>query len=141
MSSLFDPIIVGDIPLANRIVMAPLTRNRAVEGLQPGPLTVEYYRQRASAGLIIAEASQISPMAQGYLATPGIYTTGQVAAWRKVIRIASDKSATSALSLTTRHFCSLQSAHCECRHCCQNCIRRSRPKRSSFCSKASISAR
>ncbi|WP_153130438.1 alkene reductase [Dechloromonas hortensis] len=84
MSSLFDPINVGDIPLANRIVMAPLTRNRAVEGLQPGPLTVEYYRQRASAGLIIAEASQISPMAQGYLDTPGIYTTGQVAAWRKV---------------------------------------------------------
>ncbi|KXB31226.1 alkene reductase, partial [Dechloromonas denitrificans] len=84
MSSLFDPIKVGDIPLANRIVMAPLTRNRAVEGLQPGPLTVEYYRQRASAGLIIAEASQISPMAQGYLDTPGIYTTGQVAAWRKV---------------------------------------------------------
>lgn len=84
MSSLFDPIKVGDIPLANRIVMAPLTRNRAVEGLQPGPLTVEYYRQRASAGLIIAEASQISQMAQGYLDTPGIYTTGQVAAWRKV---------------------------------------------------------
>ena len=84
MSSLFDPIKVGDIPLANRIVMAPLTRNRAVEGLQPGPLTVEYYRQRASAGLIIAEASQISPMAQGYLDTPGIYTSGQVAAWRKV---------------------------------------------------------
>lgn len=84
MSSLFDPIKVGDIQLANRIVMAPLTRNRAVDGLQPGPLTVEYYRQRASAGLIIAEASQISPMAQGYLDTPGIYNTAQVAAWRKV---------------------------------------------------------
>jgi N-ethylmaleimide reductase len=83
MASLFDPIQLGDIPLANRIVMAPLTRNRAV-GQLPGVLTVEYYRQRASAGLIIAEASQISPMAQGYLDTPGIYTAEQVAAWRKV---------------------------------------------------------
>ncbi|MGE5492882.1 MAG: alkene reductase [Actinomycetota bacterium] len=81
---MFDPIKIGDIELANRIVMAPLTRNRAVEGNCPGPLTVEYYRQRASAGLIVAEASQISPMAQGYLDTPGIYSPEQVAAWRKV---------------------------------------------------------
>ncbi|UCV30266.1 alkene reductase [Ferribacterium limneticum] len=84
MNSLFDPIKIGDIALANRIVMAPLTRNRAIEGHKPGPLTVEYYRQRATAGLIIAEASQISPMAQGYLDTPGIYSTEQVAAWREV---------------------------------------------------------
>jgi N-ethylmaleimide reductase len=84
MTSLFDPIQVGDIALRNRIVMAPLTRNRAIEGQLPGPMTVEYYRQRASAGLIIAEASQISPMAQGYLDTPGIHTPEQVAAWRKV---------------------------------------------------------
>ncbi|HZX33387.1 MAG TPA: alkene reductase [Rhodocyclaceae bacterium] len=84
MASLFDPIKIGDIELANRIVMAPLTRNRAVEGNCPGPLTVEYYRQRASAGLIVSEASQISPMAQGYLDTPGIHSPEQVAAWRKV---------------------------------------------------------
>ncbi|HEX5804358.1 MAG TPA: alkene reductase [Azospira sp.] len=84
MSSLFDPIQIGDIALANRIVMAPLTRNRAIDGLRPGPLTVDYYRQRASAGLIIAEASQISPMGQGYLDTPGIHTPQQVAAWRQV---------------------------------------------------------
>ena len=84
MSSLFDPIKIGDIALANRIVMAPLTRNRAIEGNRPGPMTVEYYRQRASAGLIIAEASQISPMAQGYLDTPGIYSPEQVAGWRQV---------------------------------------------------------
>ena len=83
MTTLFDPIQIGDIPLANRIVMAPLTRNRS-EGQIPGPLTVEYYRQRASAGLIISEASQISPSAQGYLDTPGIYTPEQVAAWKKV---------------------------------------------------------
>lgn len=84
MPTLFDPIQIGDIPLANRIVMAPLTRNRAVEGNKPGPLTVEYYRQRASAGLIIAEASPISPMAQGYLDTPGIWSSEQVNAWRAV---------------------------------------------------------
>jgi len=84
MPSLFDPIRMGDTDLANRIVMAPLTRNRAVSGLRPGDLTVEYYRQRASAGLIIAEATQISPMGQGYLDTPGIYSPEQVAAWRRV---------------------------------------------------------
>ena len=84
MTTLFDPIQIGDIALSNRIVMAPLTRNRAIAGNVAGPLTVEYYRQRASAGLIIAEASQISPMAQGYLDTPGIYSDEQVAGWRQV---------------------------------------------------------
>ena len=61
MTTLFDPITLGDIPLANRIAMAPLTRNRAIDGHKPGPLTVEYYRQRASAGLIISEASPVNP--------------------------------------------------------------------------------
>lgn len=84
MNSLFCPIKVGEIDLSNRIVMAPLTRNRAIAGQVPGPLTVEYYRQRATAGLIISEASQISPMAQGYLDTPGIHTAEQIAGWRKV---------------------------------------------------------
>lgn len=84
MTSLFDPIQIGDIALANRIVMAPLTRNRAIAGQQPGPMTVEYYRLRATAGLIIAEATQISPMAQGYLDTPGIHSAEQVSAWHKV---------------------------------------------------------
>ena len=84
MTTLFDPIQVGDIALANRIVMAPLTRNRAIAGNVAGPLTVEYYRQRATAGLIIAEASQISPMAQGYLDTPGIHSAEQIAGWRQV---------------------------------------------------------
>lgn len=84
MTTLFDPIQIGDITLANRIVMAPLTRNRAIAGNVAGPLTVEYYRQRATAGLIIAEASQISPMAQGYLATPGIHSPEQIAGWRQV---------------------------------------------------------
>ena len=84
MTTLFDPISIGDIDLANRIVMAPLTRNRAASGQVPSRLAVEYYRQRASAGLIISEATQISPEGQGYLDTPGIYNAEQVAAWRRV---------------------------------------------------------
>lgn len=84
VSALFTPVALGDIPLANRIVMAPLTRSRAVEGLVPSPLAVDYYSQRASAGLIIAEATQISVLAQGYPNTPGIYTEAQIEGWRKV---------------------------------------------------------
>src|SRR5512147_2810513 len=84
MQTLFTPLRAGDIALANRIVMAPLTRNRARPGRIPGDLQVEYYRQRASAGLIVTEASQISPEGQGYLDTPGIYSAEQVAGWRRV---------------------------------------------------------
>jgi N-ethylmaleimide reductase len=84
MAALFDPIRVGAIDLANRIVMAPLTRNRAAPGQVPSKLAVEYYRQRASAGLIITEGSQISPEAQGYADTPGIHSAEQVAGWRRV---------------------------------------------------------
>ena len=81
---LFEPIVLGDMLLRNRIVMAPLTRSRAgVEGV-PGVMNVEYYRQRASAGLIITEATQISQQGQGYAWTPGIYTKEQVAGWRRV---------------------------------------------------------
>lgn len=75
---------LGDLTLANRVVMAPLTRNRAGEGNVPQELNVEYYRQRASAGLLITEASQISPQGVGYPSTPGIYSAEQVAGWRKV---------------------------------------------------------
>lgn len=82
--SLFDSFRLGDVTLSNRIVMAPLTRNRAVAGFVPSPLAVEYYAQRADAGLIITEASQISQQGQGYQDTPGIYTDEQVAGWRKV---------------------------------------------------------
>lgn len=81
---LFQPYDLGSLTLANRIVMAPLTRNRAAAGLVPGPFATEYYAQRASAGLIIAEATQISPQAQGYQDTPGIYTPAQIAGWRLV---------------------------------------------------------
>jgi N-ethylmaleimide reductase len=81
---LFTPLMLGDISLPNRIVMAPLTRNRAGEGNVPTDLNVEYYTQRASAGLIITEASQISPQGVGYPATPGIHNDEQLAGWRRV---------------------------------------------------------
>lgn len=82
---LFSPVRLGALSLANRVVMAPLTRNRAERGQLPSALAAEYYGQRASAGLIITEASQISPLGQGYLDTPGIYTPGQIAAWKPVV--------------------------------------------------------
>jgi N-ethylmaleimide reductase len=83
-SKLFEPYKLGAITLSNRIAMAPLTRNRAVEGLVPSPLAIEYYGQRASAGILISEATQISQQGQGYQDTPGIYSKEQVAGWRKV---------------------------------------------------------
>ncbi len=83
-SKLFEPFKLGPITLPNRLVMAPLTRNRAVGGLVPSPLAVEYYGQRASAGLLVTEASQVSQQGQGYQDTPGIYSKEQVAGWRKV---------------------------------------------------------
>jgi len=81
---LFSPLTLGPLTLPNRIVLAPLTRNRAAEGNVPQDMNAVYYRQRASGGLLISEASPISPHGIGYPATPGIYTTAQVAAWRKV---------------------------------------------------------
>jgi len=84
MSKLFDEIKIGNIVLENRMIMAPLTRSRASdEGVQPEFVT-EYYRQRASAGLIITEATNVSPMAKGYIRTPGIYTDEQIRAWREI---------------------------------------------------------
>lgn len=83
MSDLFSPIKIGDIELTNRMAMAPMTRNRAPENV-PTPLMVEYYKQRASAGLIISEGAQISEQAVGYPATPGIYSEAQVAGWKQV---------------------------------------------------------
>ena len=84
-SPLFQPFKLGDIEVANRIAMAPLTRNRAISpNTVPSPLATLYYAQRASAGLIISEASQISQQGQGYIWTPGCYTDPQVEAWRSV---------------------------------------------------------
>ncbi|NDJ20570.1 alkene reductase [Nostoc sp. B(2019)] len=82
--NLFSPYQLGNLELSNRIVMAPLTRNRAGEGNVPHQLNATYYVQRASAGLIIAEATQVAPQGQGYPFTPGIHSPEQVAGWRLV---------------------------------------------------------
>lgn len=85
MTSLFDPLKAGDITLANRLVMAPLTRMRSQQpGNIPWDLNAQYYAQRASAGLIISEATQVSQQGQGYPATPGIHSAEQVEGWKKV---------------------------------------------------------
>ena len=83
-SDLFQPVRLGPLTLANRIVMAPLTRSRAGLGDVPRALNAEYYAQRATAGLIISEATQITQQGKGYAFTPGIYTEEQVAGWRLV---------------------------------------------------------
>jgi 2,4-dienoyl-CoA reductase-like NADH-dependent reductase (Old Yellow Enzyme family) len=86
MTTLFDPIKVGDLELPNRIIMAPLTRSRAGAGRIANRLMAEYYSQRASAGLIISEATVVSPMGIGYADTPGIWSTEQVEGWKLTTR-------------------------------------------------------
>jgi N-ethylmaleimide reductase len=81
---LFSPFRLGPLALPNRIVMAPMTRNRAGPGNVPTALNATYYAQRASAGLIVAEASQVSPQGIGYPGTPGIHSAGQIAGWKLV---------------------------------------------------------
>ena len=83
-AKLFEPVQLGDIRLANRVVMAPMTRSRAGAGDAPTALNVEYYRQRASAGLIVSEGVQPSANGKGYCRTPGLYTEAQVAGWKAV---------------------------------------------------------
>ncbi|MDE1464002.1 alkene reductase [Spartinivicinus poritis] len=84
-NQLLSPFQVGDLHLPNRVIMAPLTRSRAsTPGDVPNQLMAQYYTQRASAGLIISEASQISPQGQGYACTPGIYSQSQIAGWQQV---------------------------------------------------------
>ncbi|WP_288253873.1 alkene reductase [uncultured Hydrogenophaga sp.] len=83
MTTLFEPTTAGDIALKNRVVMAPLTRNRAPDAV-PTPLMATYYRQRASAGLLITEATAISHQGQGYADVPGLYAPEQIAGWKRV---------------------------------------------------------
>ncbi len=82
--SLFSPVQVGPYHLPNRLMMAPMTRSRAGEGNVPTPLIATYYRQRASAGIIVTEATQVCPEGQGYAGTPGIHSDAQVDGWRAV---------------------------------------------------------
>jgi len=98
-NDLFTPVSLGSISLKNRMVMAPLTRNRAGEGGVPQAMNVTYYEQRASAGLIVTEATPISPMAHGYPALPGIYTDAQVAGWKKITEAVHAKGGKIVLQL------------------------------------------
>jgi N-ethylmaleimide reductase len=83
-TDLFDSVQLGPYRLANRIVMAPLTRSRASDAGVPSRLMVEYYAQRASAGLIVAEGTNVSVQGRGYAFTPGLYTDEQVQGWREI---------------------------------------------------------
>ncbi|MCY1201171.1 N-ethylmaleimide reductase [compost metagenome] len=84
MSQLFEPLRVGDLTLPNRVIMAPLTRMHAGPGRVPNDLMVEYYTQRAGAGMILTEATAVTPQGVGYADTPGLWTPEQVQGWRKV---------------------------------------------------------
>lgn len=86
MSSLFDPIAVGDLTLPNRVFMAPLTRLRSGEPRVPTALMAEYYAQRASAGLIISEATSVTPQGVGYTGSPGVWSEAQIEGWKQVTR-------------------------------------------------------
>lgn len=91
MNQIFTPVRVGRYDLPNRLAMAPMTRSRALADGTPGDLAAEYYAQRASVGLIVAEGTQPSDDGQGYLTTPGIYTPAHVAGWKKVATAVHDK--------------------------------------------------
>ena len=100
MPTLFDPLKVGALTLPNRIVMAPLTRSRAhPETRVPSDLAVEYYRQRAGFGLILTEATSVTPMGVGYAATPGIWSDEQTEGWSKVTRAVHDRGGLILLQL------------------------------------------
>jgi len=96
---LFSPLTIGKHTLKNRMIMAPLTRCRSVHDHTPNDLMATYYEQRATAGLIISEATQISPMGIGYPCTPGIYTSEQIEGWKKVTRRVHEKGGKMFLQL------------------------------------------
>ncbi|HWU01329.1 MAG TPA: alkene reductase [Novosphingobium sp.] len=96
---LFTPLRLGSLDLPNRIVMAPLTRSRAAAGNVPSDLAVEYYRQRATAGLIITEGTQISPQGQGYAWTPGIHSQDQIDGWSRVAKAVHEQGGRIVMQL------------------------------------------
>ena len=99
MPTLFDPITIGDLILPNRIFMAPLTRCRASAGRVPNAMNAEYYAQRASAGLILSEATSVTPMGVGYPDTPGIWSQEQVEGWKLVTKAVHDAGGKILLQL------------------------------------------
>lgn len=99
MAKLLDPITVGDLTLPNRVLLAPLTRARASTGRVPNALMAEYYGQRAGAGLILTEATSVTPQGVGYADTPGIWSAEQVDGWKAVTRAVHDKGGRIFLQL------------------------------------------
>lgn len=87
MTTLFDPLQLGDLTLSNRIIMSPLTRCRSSAERVPNQMMAEYYAQRASAGIIFSEATSVTPMGVGYPDTPGIWSDEQVDGWKLITRI------------------------------------------------------
>jgi N-ethylmaleimide reductase len=96
---LYTPVRAGALQLPNRIIMAPMTRNRAGKGNVPTPLVAEYYRQRATAGLIITEATQVTPRGVGYPNTPGIHSAEQVEGWKVITKAVHDAGGRILLQL------------------------------------------
>lgn len=99
LENLLSPVHLGAVSLRNRMVMAPLTRSRAGDGDVASPLAAKYYQQRASAGLIISEASQISAQGKGYPRTPGIFTQPQIDGWKQITRTVHDQGGRIFLQL------------------------------------------
>lgn len=99
MSILMQPLQVGALTLSNRIIMAPLTRSRASAGRVPNDMMAEYYAQRASAGLIITEATSVDPMGVGYANTPGIWSEEQIEGWKKITAAVHSKGGKIFLQL------------------------------------------
>ncbi|WP_282602812.1 alkene reductase [Paracoccus sp. PARArs4] len=99
MSSMFEPLDLGGISLRNRVVMAPLTRSRSGQDRIPNDMMVEYYRQRAGAGMIITEATSVMPMGVGYEATPGIWNDAQVEGWSKITEAVHEQGGKIVLQL------------------------------------------
>ena len=99
MPTLFDPLRVGALDLPNRVVMAPLTRQRAGAARLPNALMAEYYRQRAGVGLILTEATSVTPQGLGYADTPGIWSDEQVAGWKLVTQAVHEAGGRIVLQL------------------------------------------
>src|ERR1700685_2966460 len=99
ISNLFNSVKIGDLNLPNRIIMSPLTRCRASQGRVPNLMMAEYYSQRASAGLIISEATSVTPMGVGYPDTPGIWSPEQIEGWKRVTRAVHDGGGRMLLQL------------------------------------------
>ena len=118
-SVLFAPARLGAVEIPNRVLMAPMTRSRAGRDGVPGALAALYYAQRVGAGLIVTEATQVTPEGQGYIQTPGIHDQAQVAGWRKVTDAvhapAGGSSCSSGMSAGSATNPSSQVAHCRFR--------------------------